>query len=513
MKRSQSEISTSHGSDKASGAQTSTDVSRRNVLGLGANLGAAIAASATPSLGWAQNVDATGKPLLNLTRDPTTPLSPLPPQLPAKARRVIYLHMGGGLSHLDLFDYKPELVKFDGKEAPQALLEGKQFPFITGKPTLMGPLFPFHQAGESGSWISDRFPHLENHIDDICFIKSMRSTQFNHVPAILLKLTGDARPGYPSLGAWVNYALGTVNQNLPGFIQLNGPYLSDDNSPESQYWGSGFLPSAYQGMVCQARGEPILYLDNPPGVERKDRRRVLDAIAKINQQTLDEFKDPETLARSAQFEMAYRMQAEAPEAMDVTDEPQWVLDMYGAEPGRADFAMNCLLARRLAERGVRFTQLWQWGWDSHGTSRIEALNDGFINMCDLVDKPVAALLSDLKMRGLLEDTLVVFSTEFGRTSMKEPSFGELAKWSGRDHNPGGFTIWMAGAGVKGGTSYGETDDLGLDVASNPVEVRDLHATILHALGFDHHALTYRYQGLDQKITGVKPARVIKDIFA
>lgn len=240
---------------------------------------------------------------------------------------------------------------------------------------------------------------------------------------------------------------------------------------------------------------------------------MLDAIASINQKTLDEFKDPETLTRSAQFEMAYRMQAEAPEAMDVSDEPQWVLDMYGAEPGRGDFAMNCLLSRRLAERGVRFTQHFQWGWDHHGTADFEALNDGFITMCRLVDQPIAALIKDLKMRGLLDETLIVFTTEFGRTSMKQKEFGPRAQWIGRDHNPGGFTIWLAGGGVKGGMSYGETDDIGLDAAVNPVEVRDLHATILHLMGFDSHRLTFRYQGLDQKLTGVKPTSVLHDIIA
>lgn len=250
-------------SEEESGA---TSVSRRDILSMCTGLTAAFAAACSPTLAGSSGVDAAGRPILDLSRPPTRPLSPLPPQMAPKARRVIHFHMGGGLSHLDLFDYKPELKRLDGKTASASLLKGKQFPFLTGEPTLLGPIYPFHQTGESGAWISDRMPFLEEHIDDICFIKSMRTTQFNHAPAILLNHSGDARPGYPSLGAWINYTLGSVNQNLPGFIQLNGPYLASDLPPESLLWGSGFLPSAYQGMVCQARGEPIMFLDNPPGV-------------------------------------------------------------------------------------------------------------------------------------------------------------------------------------------------------------------------------------------------------
>lgn len=465
------------------------------------------------SLASAAGVDAMGRPLLDFSRSPTQPLAPLPPQIRPRARRVIYMHMGGGVSHLELFDHKPVLSRLDGQDCPQSFLEGKRFAFLTGTPTLLGSIYPFRQAGESGAWISDRLPHFEKHLDEVCFIKSMRTTQFNHAPAILLKHTGDARPGYPALGAWVSYGLGTVNQNLPGFIQLNSPLHADNFSPESQSWGSGFLPSAYQGVVCQARGEPVLYLGNPSGIGRDLRRSVLDAIAKINQTTLAQFGDPETLTRSAQYEMAYRMQAEAPEAMDIRNEPKYILDMYGAAPGKASFATNCLIARRLAERGVRFIQLFLWGWDHHGTNEMEALNIGFKDMCREIDRPMAALLTDLKMRGLLEDTLVVWGTEFGRTPMREKRFGPAAKFIGRDHNPSAFTVWLAGGGVKGGMSYGETDEMGLEVAEDPVEIRDLHATILHVLGFDHHRLTHRYQGLDQKVTGVLPARVLMPILA
>lgn len=448
---------------------------------------------------------------LDFTRDPKTPLSSLPPQFPAKAKRVIYLHMAGAPSQLELFEYKPELTRLDGQDCPASFLVGKRFAFISGVPKLLGSQYPFHQAGKGGQWISDRLPHLEKHIDQICLIKSMRTDQFNHAPAQLLVQTGDARLGHPSLGSWIVYGLGTENQNLPGFIVL----LSGGNYPDGgkQLWSSGFLPSVYQGVQCRSHGEPVLYLDNPPGVTRPLRRSMLDAIDAINEQSYAEFGNPETVTRIAQYEMSFRMQLEATDAMDIRREPDAVRAEYGAKPGESSFANNCLVARRLAERGVRFIQLYHWGWDSHGSSPREALNIGFAERCREVDQPIAALLSDLKERGMMEDTLVVWGGEFGRTSMRENRGGQVMTLVGRDHNPGAFTIWIAGAGVNAGISYGQTDEMGYEIVKDPVEIRDLHATMLYLLGFDHRKLNYPFQGLDQKVTGVKPARVVAEVLA
>jgi hypothetical protein len=452
-----------------------------------------------------------GLPRLDFSRDPRKPLAVLPPQFTAKAKRVIYLHMAGAPSQLELFDHKPELTKLDGHDCPASFLEGKRFAFISGVPKLLGSQYPFHQAGNSGQWISDRMPHLEKHIDDICFIKSMHTEEFNHAPAQLLVQTGNARLGYASLGSWVLYGLGTENQNLPGFIVL----ISGGKFPDGgkQLWGSGFLPSVYQGVQCRSHGEPVLYLDNPPEISRTLRRNMLDAIDEINQQAYAQFGNPETVTRVAQYEMAFRMQLDATDAMDINKESEAVRASYGSKPGEASFANNCLVARRLAERGVRFIQLYHWGWDSHGTSLMDALNGGFNDRCREVDQPIAALLTDLKERGMLEDTLVVWGGEFGRTSMQENRNGQAQKFAGRDHNPSAFTIWMAGGGVKAGTTYGQTDEMGYEIVKDPVEIRDLHATMLYTLGFDHRRLNYSTSGLDQKVTGVKPARVVAEVLA
>ena len=449
--------------------------------------------------------------VLDFGRPSATPLGPLPPQFPARAKRVIYLHMVGAPSQLELFDYKPDLQRLDGLDCPASFLEGKRFAFITGVPKMLGPQFPFHQAGKSGAWISDQYPYLERHIDQLCFIKSMRTEQFNHAPAQLLVHTGEPRLGRPSLGSWVTYGLGSENQNLPGFIVL----VSGGKTPDGGkgLWGPGFLPSVYQGVQCRAKGDPVLYLRNPPGVSQTQRRRVLDALDRLNRATHAELGDPETLTRIAQYELAFRMQISASDALDLSREPAAVHAAYGTQLGKESFANNCLLARRLAERGVRFIQLYDWGWDTHGTSPQGSIHDGFKERCRETDRPIAALLNDLGDRGLLEDTLVIWGGEFGRTPMRENRGGEVMKFLGRDHHPGAFTIWMAGAGVKGGFSYGRTDDVGYDVVQDPVEVRDLHATILHQLGFDHRQLNYHFQGLDQKITGVKPARVVREVMA
>jgi hypothetical protein len=459
----------------------------------------------------AANESRAEKSSLSFARDATTPLSPLPPQFPAKVRRVIYLHMAGAPSQLELYDYKPELKRLDGQDCPASFLAGKRFAFISGVPKLLGSQYPFKQVGQSGQWISDRLPHIAEHVDDICFIKSMRTDQFNHAPAQLLVHTGNPRLGYASFGSWVLYGLGTENQNLPWFIVL----LSGGKSPDGgkQLWGSGFLPSVYQGVQCRSHGEPVLYLNNPQGVDRALRRTMLDAIDDIDRQTHAEFGNPETVTRIAHYEMAFRMQMDATDAMDINKEPESIRAKYGCKPTGTDFANNCLVARRLAERGVRFIQLYHWGWDSHGAEAKEALNLGFVDRCREVDQPTAALLDDLKERGLLEDTLVVWGGEFGRTPMRENRNGQEMKYVGRDHNPGAFTIWLAGGGVKHGITYGQTDEMGYEIVKDPVDIRDLHASMLYMLGFDHHKLNYSFQGLEQKLTSVKPARVIGEILA
>jgi uncharacterized protein (DUF1501 family) len=339
----------------------------------------------------------------------------------------------------------------------------------------------------------------------------MRTDQFNHAPAQLLVHTGNPRLGYPAFGSWVLYGLGTENQNLPGFIVL----LSGGKSPDGgkQLWSSGFLPSVYQGVQCRSHGEPVLYLNNPPGVDRALRRTMLDTIDDIDRQTHTEFGNPETVTRIAQYEMAFRMQMDATDAMDIHKEPESVRARYGCKPVGSEFANNCLVARRLAERGVRFIQLYHWGWDSHGADAKEALNLGFNDRCREVDQPTGALLADLKERGLLEDTLLVWGGEFGRTPMRENRNGQEMKYVGRDHNPGAFTIWLAGGGVKPGITYGQTDEMGYEIVKDPVDIRDLHASMLYMLGFDYHKLTYSFQGLEQKLTSVKPARVIGEILA
>ena len=455
---------------------------------------------------------AEARSRLDFTRSPTAPLAPLEPQFPARARRVIYLHMAGAPSQLELFEHKPALVQVDGQLCPDSFLEGKRFAFITGVPKMLGPQYPFHQAGQSGTWISDRLPELEQHIDRLCFIRSMRTDQFNHAPAQLLVQTGSPRfGGGASLGSWVTYGLGTENQNLPGFIVLvsGGKAIQGGKA----LWASGFLPSVYQGVQCRAKGDPVLYLSNPDGVSRELRRRVLDTIDEINGQTFSTAGDPETLTRVAQYEMAFRMQINATDAMDLSRENPAVHARYGTTPGQESFANNCLLARRLAERGVRFIQLYHEGWDSHGTNADMSIKDGFATRCRETDGPIAALITDLEERGLMDDTLLVWGGEFGRTPMQETRGGRETKFVGRDHHPGAFTIWLAGAGVKPGFSHGETDEMGYEIVKDPVEIRDLHATILHQLGFNHAALAYPFQGLDQKLTGVKAARVVNQILA
>lgn len=449
---------------------------------------------------------------MNIPHDPSNPFLPQPPAFAPKAKRVIYLHMVGAPSQLELFDYKPILKKFDGKECPKEYLEGQRFAFIQGIPKMLGPQFEFAQHGKSGIWMSDRLPHLARHADKLCVIKTMQTDQFNHGPAELLIHTGNANMGHPAIGTWATWGLGSENQNLPGYMVL----ISGGRIPRagSSLWGSGYLPSVYQGVQCRSGGDPVLNAANPSGVTSSVRRRALDSLKEINKRSYAELGDPETVTSIAQYEMAFRMQSSVPETMSIKDEPAHIHEMYGTNPGKESFANNCLLARRLAENGVRYIQLHDWGWDSHGSNKQESIKDGFISKCESIDKPIAALLTDLEQRGMLDETLVVWGGEFGRTSMQENrGGGSASSFVGRDHNPNAFTVWMAGGGVKPGTSYGETDDMGYHVAKDPVHVRDLHATMLKLMGFDAKRLSFHFQGLDQKLIGVKPAKVISDIIA
>ena len=430
---------------------------------------------------------------------------------PGKVKRVIYLHMIGAPSQLELFDFKPDLQRLDGKECPQEYLAGQRFAFIQGTPLMLGPQYAFAQHGQSGAWVSDRLPIFSEVVDKVCFIKSMQTDQFNHGPAQLMVHCGQPRVGYPSIGAWVTWGMGTENDDLPGFIVL----LSGGRPPRvgNALWSGGFLPSVYQGVQCRSKGDAVLNVSNPDGISRQSRRAALDTLGRLNRLNHQEFGDPETLTRISQYEMAFRMQVAVPEAMDIAGEPKYIHEEYGTEPGKESFANNCLLARRLAERGVRYIQLFDWGWDTHGSQKAESLTGGFVDKCKQIDRPMTALLRDLDRRGLLEDTLVVWGGEFGRTSMAENRGGVKSEFVGRDHNPNAFTLWMCGGGVREGMTYGETDELGYQAARDPVQLRDFHATLQHLLGIRHDQLTYPYQGLNQKLTGVKPARVIEKILA
>ncbi len=427
------------------------------------------------------------------------PLATRQPHHPAKAKSVIFLFMAGAPSHLELFDNKPELTKFDGTLPPAELIEGYRAAFINPNSTLLGPRFPFARYGECGAELSELLPHLAEVVDDIAIIKSMVTDAFNHAPGQILMSTGSQQFGKPSMGAWTLYGLGSESRDLPGFVVFSSG--SKGPSGGNSNWGSGFLPSVYQGVPFRGAGDPVLYLSNPAGVSDQLQRRSVDAINDLNRLHLESMGDPEIATRINSFEMAYRMQSSAPELMDLSGEPQHVLDMYGAEPGKSSFANNCLLARRLVERGVRFVELFHEAWDQHGN-----LVGGLRENCANTDQASAALIKDLKARGLLEDTLVIWGGEFGRTPMVQGGGND-----GRDHHPNAFTMWLAGGGIKGGVSLGASDDFGFNVTEDKVHVHDLHATILHLLGFDHTQLTYRFQGLDQRLTGVEPSRVVQEV--
>ena len=433
--------------------------------------------------------------------DATQPLAKRKPHFESKAKRVIYLHLTGSPPNLDLYDYKPELVKRTGEHCPDEFLKGRTFAFTSGVPKLLGTPRKFAQYGKNGTWLSDAVPnfHAPDIVDEMCFVHSMNTDQFNHAPAELLIYTGSPRSGRPSLGAWATYGLGTENQDLPGFVVLISSGVQPNGGANS--FGSGFLPSVFQGVQCRSKGDPVLYASDPKGMDRSLRRRSLDALRELNEIQAAEMKHPETLTRIAQYELAYRMQDSVPDVMDITRETKETHEAYGAVPGQSSFANNCLLARRLVEGGVRFVQLFDWGWDFHGTGAGEGLRDGLTKKMGATDKPIAALIRDLKQRGLLEDTLIVCGGEFGRTPFRE---GRTAKGNvlGRDHYPDCFTMWMAGGGVKGGFNYGQTDELGFGVTENKVHVHDLQATIMKLMGFNHEKLTYRFQGRDYRLTDV-----------
>jgi len=437
------------------------------------------------------------------------PLAPKKPHFKAKAKRVIYLHMSGGPPNLDIFDYKPELVKRNAENCPDSFLKGRTFAFTTGVPKLMGTPRTFKQYGKGGLWMSDAVPNFQTVADDITLVKAMHTDQFNHAPAELLLFTGHARQGRPSMGSWATYGLGTENQDLPGFVTM----ISSGTQPSGGQgcWGSGFIPSVYQGIQCRSKGDPVLFANDPPGMTRDLRRATLDALKDLNQRQQDELGHAETVTRIAQYELAFRMQTSVPEVMDISKEPQSVLEAYGAKPGESSFANNCLLARRLVEKGVRFVHLFDWGWDFHGTGKETGIKEGLTKKMAATDKPTVALINDLKQRGLLDDTLIVWGGEFGRTPFRE---GRTAKGDvlGRDHYPDCFTLMMAGGGVKGGFHFGETDEMGFAGVKDKVHVHDLQATIMHLLGFDHERLTYRFQGRDYRLTDVH-GRVVRDILA
>ena len=440
------------------------------------------------------------------------PLAPKAPPYAPRAKSVIYLHMAGSPPQQELFDYKPKLVEMHDKLCPESFLENERFAFIQGRPKMLGTPYKFARHGESGNMISELLPHFAGAADDVTIINSMYTTEFNHAPAQLFLYTGNPRFGHASMGSWLTYGLGSESENLPGFVVLMSG--GTDPSGGKSLWGSGFLPTVYQGVQCRSVGDPILYASNPRGMSRDVRRRSLDTLRRLNQLELEQFGDPETVTRIAQYELAYRMQLAVPDVMNIAKEPASIVAKYGAQPGKAAFANNCLLARRLVERGVRYVQLFDWGWDFHGVSKDTDIVKHLPTKCKQIDRPIAALLEDLKARGLLDETLVVWSGEFGRTSMRENRGGSYGSFIGRDHHPHCMSIWMAGGGVKGGMTYGATDELGYFVVEDKVSVHDLQATILHLTGQNAHELSYLHQGLEERLIGpTGEAKVLRALLA
>ena len=456
---------------------------------------------------------ALGAAALTSLINPRAFAAPLPfgQHFRPKARRVIYLFLAGGPSHIDMFDYKPALRKLHGTELPDSIRGGQRITGMTsGQKNFpcVAPMFEFKQFGKNGTWVNaDILPHTGSIIDKITLIKSVNTEAINHDPAITYINTGVQQPGKPSMGAWLSYGLGSENENLPAFVVMITKGRGQSQALFARLWGSGFLPSRHQGVQLRASGDPVLYLPNPAGLDRDARREQLDVLGALNRDTADRFGDPETQARIAQYEMAFRMQTAVPDLIDLKSEPENVLDLYGPDVKRpGSFAANCVLARRMAERGVRFIQLFHQGWDQHAS-----LPDKIRLQCEEIDQPCAGLLRDLEQRGMLEDTLVVCGGEFGRTIYGQGKLTETTH--GRDHHGRCFSTWLAGAGIKAGFEYGKTDDFSYNITENPVHIRDLNATILHTLGLDHRRLTFKYQGLDQKLTGAEEASVVREILA
>ncbi|MDA7633643.1 DUF1501 domain-containing protein [bacterium] len=476
-------------------------LTRRAFLGqAGLGLGSAALGSLLKKDLQADSADKAGGSLSGLTH------------FAPKAKRVIYLFQNGGPTHVELFDGKPSLAAMHGKPVPESFVSGKRFSTMTGKADgklMLAPVEPFQQHGQSGATVSSFLPHIASISDELCFVKSMHTDAVNHAPAISLLLSGGQIPGRPTMGAWLNYGLGSANENLPSYVVMTS-VTKDTTCGQifyDFYWGSGFLPSEHQGVKFRGKGEPVLYLSNPKGVSQSMRRGLLDDLAKLNERQFQDFGDPEIASRIAQYEMAYRMQTSVPELTDFSDESEDTLKMYGPDvKEQGTFAYNCLMARRLIERDVRFVQLMHAGWDQHNSITTE-----LYNQCRDTDQASAALIRDLKQRGLLDDTLVIWGGEFGRTPFIQGKLEDRKRW-GRDHHPYAFTVWMAGGGIQPGITYGGTDELCMHAVTNPIHVHDLQATILHLLGVDHEQLTFKHQGRRFRLTDVH-GEVVRPILA
>lgn len=488
-------------------AERVAQLNRRQLLAHATRpIGAAALASLMGTLPTASVFGASAAPQSALENGGLASL----PHFAPTAKRVIYLFMAGGPSHIDTFDYHPEIHKYDGIELPKSIRGDQRITTMTSGQSsfpVVAPKFKFERYGQNGTYIGEVFQHIGGIVDDIALVKSVHSEAINHDPAITFINTGSQQPGKASLGSWVSYGLGSPNRNLPSFMVMISHGPGNRQALYSRLWGSGFLPTKHQGVNLRAGNDPVLYLKDPEGIDREMRRRMLDNLAKLNEEEFQNFGDPETQTRISQYEMAFRMQASVPEIMDLSSESQETMNLYGPDaknPGT--FARNCLIARRLAEQGVPFIQLFHEGWDQHGD-----LPRNLRGQAQGVDQPTAALVKDLKRRGMLDDTLIVFGGEFGRTIYSQ---GGVSKDNyGRDHHPRCFSMWMAGGGIKPGVVHGATDDFSYNVVKDPVHIRDFNATLLHCLGIDHTRLTFKYQGLEQRLTGVEPARVVKEILA
>jgi uncharacterized protein DUF1501 len=445
-----------------------------------------------------------GEPRLS-AQDMARSLGKHPFDFAPKAKSVIYLQQAGGVPHIDMWDYKPVLAQRDGQPVPESLIKGERFAFIRGVPNIANTPFTFQQHGRNGVYLCNLLPHLSKVVDDLAWVHSMHTTQFNHGPAQIFQMTGHQIPGRPAFGAWLSYGIGSEAKDMPAYVVL----LSGMSNPDggSACWGSGWLPTVHQGVPFQKRGDAINFVSNPEGMKKETRRRILDSVRDLNQEHLDSEGDPEIATRISQYELAYKMQASVPGLMDVMSEPASIREMYGYTPGQPSYANNCLLARRLVERGVRFVQLCHRYWDMHGVTYNEDIVNKTTAACFQTDQSTAALIQDLKQRGLLDTTLVIWASEFGRTPMRQPG-----PYFGRDHHPKGYTIWMAGGGVKPGTVYGETDEFGYHAVVNPVTPYDINATALYLLGIDHTKLTYKFAGRNFRLTDVE-GTVIKELLA